>query len=279
MQYTMNVNGRLLDLSSPIVMGILNVTPDSFYSASRTMLDDAIARRAEEIVGQGGAVIDVGACSTRPDAPLVSEEEEMLRVERALRIVRGCLPDAVLSIDTFRPAVARMAVEEYGVAIVNDVSEGTGAMTVPPAGDDDSEMFRMVARLGVPYVLTSLRPDLRQSLMTFTRKIDRLCALGVKDILLDPGFGFGKTLEQNYALLSVMERLQVTGRPILVGVSRKSMACRLIGCTPAEALNATTALHTIALMKGAAILRVHDVREAVETCRIVDKMNTVQHNP
>ena len=270
--YTLNVNGRLLDLSSPLVMGILNVTPDSFYDGSRTMQDEAIAHRAYEIIQQGGEMIDVGAYSTRPGANEVTEEEEMQRLRRALQIIRKCQPQAVLSVDTFRPAVARMAVEEFGVAIINDVSEGTGTMAIPPQNDDTNEMFRMVAALGVPYVLMSVRPNLEQTLKVFACKVDRLRALGVRDIILDPGFGFGKTLEQNYALLAVMERLQVMQLPLLVGVSRKSMAYRLLGCSPAEALNATTVIHTIALEKGASILRVHDVREAVEVCTLVEKM-------
>ena len=277
--YTLNVNGQLLDLSSSLVMGILNVTPDSFYDGSRTMQDEAIARRADEIIQQGGGVIDVGAFSTRPGANEVTEEEEMQRLRRALQIIRKCQPQAVLSVDTFRPAVARMAVEEFGVAIINDVSEGTGTMAIPPQNDDTDEMFRMVAALGVPYVLMSVRPDLEQTLKAFACKVDRLRALGVKDIILDPGFGFGKTLEQNYALLAVMERLQVMQLPLLVGVSRKSMAYRLLGCSPAEALNATTVLHTIALEKGASILRVHDVREAVEVCTLVEKMKSEHLTP
>lgn len=272
--YTLNVNGRLLDLSSPVVMGILNVTPDSFYDGSRTMQDDAIAHRANEIIQQGGAIIDVGAFSTRPGANEVSEEEEMQRLRHALQIIRKCQPQAIVSVDTFRPTVAKMAVEEYGVAMINDVSEGTGTMAIPPQEDESEEMFRMVAALGVPYVLMSVRPDLEQTLKVFAYKVNRLRVLGVKDIVLDPGFGFGKTLEQNYSLLAVMERLQVMQLPLLVGVSRKSMAYRLLGCTPAEALNATTVLHTIALEKGASILRVHDVREAVEVCTLVEKMNS-----
>lgn len=277
--YTLNVNGQLLDLSSSLVMGILNVTPDSFYDGSRTMQDEAIAHRADEIIQQGGGVIDVGAFSTRPGANEVTEEEEMQRLRRALQIIRKCQPQAVLSVDTFRPAVAKMAVEEFGVAIINDVSEGTGTMAIPPQNDDTDEMFRMVAALGVPYVLMSVRPDLEQTLKAFACKVDRLRALGVKDIILDPGFGFGKTLDQNYALLAVMERLQVMQLPLLVGVSRKSMAYRLLGCSPAEALNATTVLHTIALEKGASILRVHDVREAVEVCTLVEKMKSEHLTP
>ena len=274
--YTINANGRLLDLSEPVVMGILNVTPDSFYDGSRTMQDEDIAHRANEIVRQGGGIIDVGACSTRPGAREVTEQEEMKRLRHALQIIRDCQPRAIVSVDTFRPSVARMVVEEYGVAIINDVSEGTGSMAIPPRNDNTDEMFQMVTALGVPYVLMSVRPDLTQTLQTFAHKVNHLRALGVKDIILDPGFGFGKTLEQNYALLAVMERLQVMQLPLLVGVSRKSMAYRLLECSPAEALNATTVLHTIALEKGASILRVHDVKEAIEVCRIVGKMNSEQ---
>ena len=212
-------------------------------------------------------------CNTNNPTGGLYSPEEMQRLRHALQIIRKCQPQAIISVDTFRPTVARMVVEEFGVAIINDVSEGTGAMNIPPQDDDTEDMFRMVSALGVPYVLMSVRPDFTQTLKTFARKVNRLRALGVKDIILDPGFGFGKTLEQNYALLAVMERLQVMQLPLLVGVSRKSMAYRLLECSPAEALNASTVLHTIALEKGASILRVHDVREAVEVCRIVEKMN------
>ena len=265
MQYhdTIRVGGKLLDLSSPFVMGILNVTPDSFYAGSRQQTDDAIARRAEEIVEQGGAVIDVGACSTRPGGEQPSAEEEMSRLRQGLSVVRRVCPDAILSVDTYRPEVAKMSIEEFGPAIINDVTGGTGRDEDGVAG-----IFRVAAALRVPYVLTSVQPSMREMLLTFARDVAQLHALGVADVILDPGFGFGKTLDQNYEVLSHMSQLQVLGLPVLAGVSRKSMIYRALGITPDEALNGTTALHMTALLQGAAILRVHDVREAVECCRL-----------
>lgn len=276
MDYTINVRGRLLDLSMPQVMGILNATPDSFYSESRKQTEREIAERANEIVAEGASMIDVGAFSTRPGAADVSQEEEMSRLRFALDIVRRELPYSVVSVDTFRPDVARMAVEEFGADIVNDV----GAIAVPFAtqadGAERSAMFRMVSRLRVPYILMSAKATLRDVLLTFASEVQQLRDLGQKDIILDPGFGFGKSLEQNYQLLAELDRLLVMELPLLVGVSRKSMVYRLLGQTPAEALNGTTALHAVALTKGASILRVHDVKEAVETCKIVQQLS---HNP
>ena len=278
------MNGRLMDLSEPRVMGILNVTPDSFYAGSRKQTETEIAARANQIVQEGGEIIDIGAFSTRPGAAQVSSEEEMQRMRRALEIVRKQQPDAVLSIDTFRPEVAQMAVEEYGAAIINDVSEGNlngafgGADATNPNGETEQNtdsypaIFRMVAHLGVPYILMSTHGVLRNIVMNFAKEVQQLRDLGAKDIILDPGFGFGKTLEQNYALLRNMEKLQVFNLPLLVGVSRKSMIYKLSGTTPAEALNGTTAINTLALLKGAGILRVHDVKECVETVNIVKAM-------
>ena len=261
MDYTININGRLMDLSEPQVMGILNVTPDSFYAASRKQTEQEIAERASQIVAEGGTSIDVGACSTRPGFQEISEAEEMERLRFGLGIVRRELPDGVISVDTFRPDVARMAVEEFGVDIINDVSEG------------NPRMFRMVSRLRVPYILMSQQPTIREMLLSFAEKVQQLRDLGAKDIILDPGFGFGKTLEQNYQIMGELDKLQVMDLPLLVGVSRKSMIYKLLGFTPEESLNGTTALNTIALMKGASILRVHDVKEAVECCRIVGQIN------
>lgn len=260
MNDTIQIQGRLMSLSEPQVMGILNVTPDSFYAASRMETEQAVVARVHQIVDEGASMIDVGACSTRPGGEQVDEAEEMHRLRMGLAVVRQEMPDAVVSVDTFRPDVARMAVEEYGADIINDVSGG------------NDEMYRMVVRLGVPYVLSSVQADLRELLLTFARQVQRLRDYGAKDLILDPGFGFGKTLEQNYALMQELERLQVLELPVLVGVSRKSMIYRLLGSTPAEALNGTTALHMVALMKGASILRVHDVKEAVECCRIYQEI-------
>lgn len=282
--YTINANGKLIDLSEPQVMGILNVTPDSFYAGSRKQSEQEIAERAEQIISEGGTIIDIGAFSTRPGAAQVSDEEEMERMRRALCIVRGVSQDAVLSIDTFRPDVAQMAVEEYGAAIINDVSEGNingafgGADATNPNGETEENdkqypaIFRMVAKLGVPYILMSTHGDMRDIMMNFAREIQLLRDLGAKDIILDPGFGFGKTLEQNYILLNNMEQLQVFELPILVGASRKSMIFKLFNSSPAEALNGTTVINTMSLMKGASIMRVHDVKQCVEAVRIFKEM-------
>ncbi len=299
--YTLNVKGRLLALTPPRVMGILNVTPDSFFADSRMQTSQAIAQRVRQIVAEGGTIIDVGACSTRPNAQLVSEQEEMERLRKALPVVskeisefsessefsehsefsecsefsersersessessQSSQPSSPLplSIDTFRPDVARMAVEEFGADLINDVSGGSEAM------------FRMAARLGKPYILTSVEPDLRSTLLTCAAKVQQLRDFGQKDIILDPGFGFGKTLQQNFAILNELEKLHVLELPIMVGFSRKSMICRTLGCTPDEALGGTTVLNTIALMKGAAILRVHDVKAAAECIALTSHLS------
>lgn len=277
--YTINVHGRLVDVSRPQVMGILNVTPDSFYAGSRKNTESEIAERANGIIEEGGSIIDVGAFSTRPGAPEVSEEEEMVRLRAGLAVVRREQPDATVSVDTFRPAVAQMAVEEYGADIINDVSEGgiTGRANVPLEHEESlyPAMFRMVARLKVPYILMSVKPDVRSMLKAFAAEVQQLRDLGVKDIILDPGFGFGKSLDENYALLGEMDKLAVMELPILVGVSRKSMIFRLTGGTPDNALNGTTVINALALERGASILRVHDVREAAECAAIWERMQTL----
>ena len=276
MEYTINVGGRLMDMSSSKVMGILNVTPDSFFSGSRKQTEQEIADRCNQIIAEGGDIIDVGAFSTRPGAPEVSETEEMERLRYGLNILRREQPDAVVSVDTFRPDVARMAGEEYGVAIVNDVSEGgiTGVANKPLGWTqgDYPEIFTMVARLGVPYILMSVKPNIKEMLLGFAHEVQQLRDLGVKDIILDPGFGFGKTLDDNYLLMNEMDKLKVLGLPLLVGVSRKSMIFKLIGGDPTTSLNGTTVLHTISLMKGANILRVHDVKEAAECVAIFERL-------
>ena len=277
MDYMVNVRGRLMDLNEPQVMGILNVTPDSFYAGSRKQTAEEIAERANQIISEGGTMIDVGAFSTRPGAAEVSEAEETERLRFGLDIVRREQPDAVLSVDTFRPEVAHMAVEEFGADIINDVSEGglTGIVNTPLDQTDETypAMFRMVAQLRVPYILMSVQPTLRDMLLSFSKKVQQLRDLGVKDIILDPGFGFGKTMEQNYQLMSELERLSVMELPLLVGISRKSMIYNLLGLTANDSLNGTTALNTVALMKGASILRVHDVKEAVECVKIMKSLN------
>lgn len=270
--YSLNAGGKLIELERPIVMGILNATPDSFYNASRVESEKEIAQRALQIISEGGDIIDVGAYSTRPGADEVTLEEEMNRLRYALDIVTKVAPEAIISVDTFRADVAKMCVEECGAHIVNDISGGTM----------DRRMFRTVAHLGVPYVLTHIQgtPQTMQQqcqyedliadiMLYFSQCVNDLRALGVKDIILDPGFGFGKNLEQNYALVHHLDDFYEFGLPLLVGVSRKSMIHQLLGVTPAESLTGTIALQTVALTKGANIIRAHDVREAVESISIV----------
>ena len=272
-----NFRGRLMDLSQPRVMGILNATPDSFYAASRMQTADAIALRADAIVAEGGAIIDVGAYSSRPGAAAVSPDDEMRRLATALDIVRRRHPEVPLSVDTFRAEVARRCVRDFGVDIINDIG----------GGELDGDMFETVAELGVAYVLTHSRgiaqlpeelPDeevdedsfLAEVARYLALRLQRLQALGVADVILDPGFGFGKTLRQNFQLMRRLPDLMAAfpDAPMLVGISRKSMIYRLLGITPERALNGTTVLNTVALQAGAHILRVHDVREAVEAVRI-----------
>lgn len=272
MQYTINVRGQLIDLSRPMVMGILNATPDSFYSGSRKQTEAEIADRANQIIAEGGRIIDVGAFSTRPGgAEVVSVEEETARLKRALQIVHREQPDAIVSVDTYRPLVARRCVEEFGADIINDVSEGGLTGIVGQAIHEEGDMFETVARLGVPYILMSVQPTLEKMMLGFAEEVQRLHSLGAKDIILDPGYGFGKTLEQNYEIMKHSERLLEFGLPVLVGISRKSMIYKLLGGDPTTSLNGTTVLNTIALQKGASILRVHDVKEAVEATLLLQQ--------
>ena len=272
MEYTLNIRGRLMDLSHPQVMGIINVTPDSFYEGSRKQTEREIAMRAEEILTQGGSMIDIGAFSTRPGAYEVSEEEEGRRLRWALNIVRREVPEAVVSVDTYRPALARRCINDWGADIINDVSEGglTGIVNTPI--HEAESMFDIVGELKCPYILMSVKPTLREMMKAFAGEIQQLRDRGAKDIILDPGFCFGKTLEQNYELMADMAALQALHLPVLVGISRKSMIWKLIGGTPATALPGTTALHALAVEHGASILRVHDVAEAVQTVAVVEKM-------
>ena len=273
MQYSINVRGRLVDLSKPVVMGILNATPDSFYCGSRKQTEAEIADRANQIVAEGGSIIDVGAFSTRPGAEEVSQEEETARLKRALAIVRREQPDAVVSVDTYRPLVARQCVEEFGADIINDVSEGGITGIVGKAIHEEGDMFATVAKLGVPYILMSVQPTLDSMMRNFAAEAQRLRDLGAKDIILDPGYGFGKTLEQNYEIMNHAERLLELHLPVLVGISRKSMIYKLLGGDPTTALNGTTVLNTVSLLKGASILRVHDVREAAEAVKMLRNFN------
>lgn len=268
---TINVRGRLIDLSTPKVMGILNATPDSFYSGSRKQTEREIADRANQIMDEGGTFIDVGAFSTRPGAVEVSEEEETERLKRAIAIVRREQPDAPISVDTYRPLVARRCIEEFGADIINDVSEGgiTGIVDTPI--HEQGNMFKTVGELKVPYILMSVKSNMHDMLKAFAEEVQTLRDYGAKDIILDPGYSFGKTLDENYAILSEAERLLTLELPVLVGVSRKSMIFKLIGGDPTTSLNGTTVLNTISLMKGAAILRVHDVREAWECVKMTKR--------
>ena len=276
MNYTLNIKGRLLSLEQPQVMGILNCTPDSFFAGSRKQSEKDIAERAHQIVAEGGTMIDVGAFSTRPGAQEVSEEEEMERLRRALPVVRREQPDVAVSVDTYRPDVARMVVEEYGVDIINDVSEGgkTGIVDTPlePSQSKVPAIFAMMGRLKVPYILMSVQGNLKDMLINFSGEVEQLRAEGCKDIILDPGFGFGKTIEENFKLLEEMDKLQALELPLLVGVSRKRMIHQTLGVTVDEALNGTTIINTAALLKGASVLRVHDVKEAVQAVKLVGEM-------
>ena len=276
MNYTLNIKGRLLSLEQPQVMGILNCSPASFFAGSRKQSEKDIAERAHQIVAEGGTIIDVGAFSTRPGAQEVSEEEEMERLRRALPVVRREQPDIAVSVDTYRPDVARMVVEEYGVDIINDVSEGgkTGIVDTPlePSQSKVPAIFAMMGRLKVPYILMSVQGNLKDMLINFSGEVEQLRAEGCKDIILDPGFGFGKTIEENFKLLEEMDKLQALELPLLVGVSRKRMIHQTLGITVDEALNGTTIINTAALLKGASILRVHDVKEAVQAVKLVGVM-------
>ena len=274
-----NVNGRLMDLSEPQVMGILNVTPDSFYAGSRMETEKDIINRLHQITSEGASILDIGAYSSRPDAEHISTEEEMNRLRTGLDLVRKHQPEAVVSVDTFRADVAKMCVEEFGAAMINDIS----------AGQLDAAMFGTIAQLGVPYIMMHMQGTpqnmqmnphydnlLKEVFLYFAERVQKLRNLGVKDIIIDPGFGFGKTLEHNYELMNHLDEFQLFELPLLVGISRKSMIYKLLGTTPEEALNGTTVLNTLALMKGANILRVHDVKAAKEAVTLVEKMKSCQ---
>ena len=259
---TINIKGELLDLSTPVVMGILNVTPDSFFEGSRKETEHQIIDRVNEILNQGGTIIDIGGQSTRPTSTLISAEDEMERLKFALAIINREFPEVILSVDTFYSDVARFCVEEHGVAIINDIS----------GGEMNKQMFSTVAELNVPYILMHMRGTpqtmgsftdydnlIQDVFYYFSKKIAELHLLGVNDIIIDPGFGFSKTLDQNYELMASLNGFSIFDMPLLVGISRKRMISGLLEITPAESLNGTTVLNTIALQNGANILRVHDV--------------------
>lgn len=275
--YSLNCSGKLLSLDAPKVMGILNATPDSFFAGSRKQTERELMERVQQILSEGGSIIDIGAYSTRPGAAVVSAEEEWQRLEQALRIVHREAPEAILSVDTFRADIARRCVETFGVSIVNDIS----------GGDADAQMFDTVADLRVPYVLMHCQgtPQTMQQAPTYknvtaevitdlSRKVRQLRQRGARDIIIDPGFGFGKTLEHNYTLLRQLEDFRIFDQPLLVGISRKSMITRPLDITADEALNGTTALNAFALMKGANILRVHDVKAATEVVKLYSLLSS-----
>lgn len=263
-------------ISRPQVMGILNCTPDSFYAGSRKQTDYDIASRAEEIIADGGTVIDVGGMSTRPGGDFVTEEEELRRLRHALSIVRKEQPEAILSVDTFRPTVARMAVEEFGADIINDVSEGGVTSLEGVRYDEGGDIFHEVARLKAAYVLMSVQPTASQTIDVLREKVKALREIGVENIIVDPGYGFGKDIRENYRLMGRQGEIcrMLPKCPLLAGVSRKRMIWQMLGITADNALNGTTAVNTMALMNGAAILRVHDVREAVEAVRIYEEYSS-----
>ena len=272
---TLNLNGRILDLAQPVVMGIINVTPDSFFDGGKYKTDKKVVKRAEEILEQGGTVIDIGAVSTQPGKEGISTKDEIDRLLPAVKAVRKEFPDAYLSIDTYRSWVALKVIEECGPCIVNDVS----------GGNFDVHMFDTIGKLGVPYVLMHMQGTplkmqenpvyediIRDISLFFTERVKQLTKAGVKDVIIDPGFGFGKLLEHNYELLNRLDSFKVFQLPLMAGVSRKGMIYRLLGSNPEEALNGTSVVNTLALMGGADILRVHDVREAVQTVRLISKL-------
>ena len=272
---TINIQGTLLDLSTPRVMGIVNITPDSFFAGSRKQAEAEIVERCRQILDEGGTMIDIGAQSTAPTSTFLTAREEAERLMPALQIVRRSFPHTILSVDTFYADVAKQAVEEYGVNIINDIS----------GGEIDKRMFEVMGTLNVPYILMHMR-GVPQTMLQhtdyenfiqdiwyyFSQKRAKLNMLGVNDVIIDPGFGFSKTLEQNYRLMAYLKYFHIFDEPILVGISRKSMIYKLLGTSPEESLNGTSILHTVALLSGASFLRVHDVKEAVECVTIVDKI-------
>lgn len=279
---TIKIDGQLMDLTTPKVMGILNVTPDSFFSGSRKQSEADIIQRCKQIMDEGGAMIDVGAQSTTPTSEFLSSEVEAARLMPALKIIRRTFPEAVLSVDTFYADVAKQAVEEYGVQIINDIS----------GGQIDPRMFQVMGELNVPYILMHMRgtPQTMQQLTDyeqfvpdllyyFSERMAQLNSLGVNDVIIDPGFGFSKTVSQNYELMANLKYFHIFEEPILVGISRKSMIYKLLDTSPEESLNGTSVLNTVALLSGASILRVHDVKEAVECVRITSEVQQFDHHP
>ncbi len=271
-KYTLNCRGKLINLSTPGIMGILNVTPDSFYDGGKYQTEKEIIKKAEQIMEEGALIIDIGAYSSRPGAENISHEEELKRLDNALKIIRKRLPDAIISVDTFRSDIAKAVVNNYEVDIINDIT----------AGDADKNMIATIADLEVPYIIMHIKGTpknmqinphydnlMEEIIKYFSEKLQKIKLAGICDVILDPGFGFGKTLEHNYRILNCLDDFKIFELPLIVGLSRKSMIYKALEISPEEALNGTTALNTIALLKGANILRVHDVKEAVETVKLV----------
>jgi dihydropteroate synthase len=271
---SLNCRGRIIEFNKPLIIGILNITPDSFYPGSRLTDPEQIHKKATDMIAEGADILDVGACSTRPGAGDITVQEEMQRLGMALEVIRKAHPDVLISVDTFRSEIAAKTVKEYGIDMINDIS----------GGDMDPDMFDIIASLKIPYVLMHMKGIpanmqkhasysnvVKEIIYDFSGKIGKLNRLGVNDIIIDPGFGFAKTIEHNYQILRQLESFHIFNQPLMVGISRKSMIYRTLDRSPAEALNGTTVLQTIALMKGANLLRVHDVREAREAIDLVDK--------
>jgi len=267
-------HGKLIDISKPLVMGIINVTPDSFYGGSQFRLRYRIARRAEQIISEGGSIIDVGACSTRPGSTSISEDQEIKRLVKAMEVIRKKFPDAIISLDSFRASVVKVMHTNFGIDIINDIS----------AGELDNAMFQTISDLKLAYILMHMKgtpKDMQENpqynndivkelIAFFTKKIEILKLHGVKDIIIDPGFGFGKTLDHNYTLLKNLEAFKIFELPILAGISRKSMIYKYLNTNPDKALNGTSILNAFAVQNGASILRVHDVKEATEVIKMVE---------
>ncbi len=273
---TLNCNGNLLTISKPLIMGIINVTPDSFFKGSRFVNEPKIIERVQQITSQGGDIIDIGACSSRPDAKYISEQEELDRLSFALNIINKNFENLIISVDTFRANIAKTVVENHNVSIINDIS----------AGEHDSKMFETIAKLNVPYIMMHMKGTpidmqknpvyndvVKEITLFFSKKLKKLRLLGVKDVIIDPGFGFGKTIEHNYEILKRLNEFEIFDLPLLVGISRKSMIYKLLNIEPKDALNGTTILNTVALQKGANILRVHDVKEAKQLITILKTIN------
>jgi len=274
---TINCNGNLIDLSTPKVMGILNITPNSFFDGGKFIQESDILLQTKKMISDGATFIDIGAYSSKPNAEFVSENEELKRIVPIVSLILEHFPDAIISIDTFRSEVARICIEN-GASMINDISAGNG----------DEKMMETVAKYNVPYIMMHNRgtPETMQTmthyenivkeiLFYFSEKMSLARSFGINDLIIDPGFGFAKTLDQNYEVLQKLELFEMLELPLLVGVSRKSMIYNLLKCTPEEALNGTTIINTIALTKGAKILRVHDVKEAMECVTLFNKTNPI----